>query len=522
VPLAETEIDWLENAALEHGWEGNAWQKTISLPDKEPVANHAEALRQKLIPPFLSLTAQTTTPLSGAQLATALREFWDTLAVEKTLAAWSAAVPQSSIGNPQSAIHTTVLSQLLKWLDNLTRAFPTEALPLRDWLPILEAGLANLTIGVIPPTLDQVLVGAIDRSRNPDLKLAFVLGLNEGVFPAPPKEDPLLNELERDTLQLHGASLGASLRHRLGHEWFYGYIACTRSSKRLILTCAQADARGNKLNQSPFFDHLKKIFPALEIESWQPPAPFTEVEHINEIVAPAIRLEVGRVTPCAPQRTETAIATSKCSSSVSSPSLAPSDGERAGVRGLFDLPQLTPILTKAQQLTSAAHDQLSSAVAEQLHGRELATSVSALENFAACPFKFFISHGLRAAERKEYELDSRERGSFQHEVLTHFHTELVAENLRWRDLTPDQAATRSVCCPITATACSSAMRPAISPGNTCWIRSTRSSACSSVGRAIINSIPRLSKPVLALAAIPPGPHGAWTSNTVTPCSCAVA
>jgi ATP-dependent helicase/nuclease subunit B len=40
-----------------------------------------------------------------------------------------------------------------------------------------------LTVGVIPPALDQVLIGAIDRSRNPELKLAIVLGLNEE-FPA--------------------------------------------------------------------------------------------------------------------------------------------------------------------------------------------------------------------------------------------------------------------------------------------------------------------------------------------------
>lgn len=432
VPVAESEIDWLENAALEHGWEGSVWQKTILLPEEQSVADAAEVLRQKLILPFRTLAAQTAVPLSGTQLAAALREFWSRLEVEKTLSAWTDLASPSAISHLPSAIHPTVLAQLANWLDNLTRAFPAEALSLREWLPILEAGLANLTIGVIPPTLDQVLVGAIDRSRNPNLKLALVLGLNEGVFPAPPQEDPLLTELERDTLQLHGAALGASLRHRLGHEWFYGYIACTRASERLILTCAQTDARGNKLNQSPFFDHLKKIFPALEIESWQPPAPFTEVEHVSEIIAPALRL----------LEVETDTNKSEFSQRDASFSLSSSGGERAGVRGLLDFPQLTAALAKARQLTAAAHDHLSPAAAEQLHGRELATSVSALENFAACPFKFFISHGLRARERTEYELDARERGTIQHEVLTQFHHELVREKLRWRDLTPDQAAVR--------------------------------------------------------------------------------
>ena len=72
------------------------------------------------------------------------------------------------------------------WLENLELAFASEPLPLRDWLPVLESGLANLTVGAIPPVLDEVLIGTIDRARNPDLKLAIVLGVNEAVFPTTP------------------------------------------------------------------------------------------------------------------------------------------------------------------------------------------------------------------------------------------------------------------------------------------------------------------------------------------------
>ena len=79
-------------------------------------------------------------------------------------------------------------------------AFGKQKMDLREWLPILEAGLSGLTIGVIPPALDQVVVGTIDRSRNPELKLAIVLGMNEGVFPATPKSSRLLSEAERDAL----------------------------------------------------------------------------------------------------------------------------------------------------------------------------------------------------------------------------------------------------------------------------------------------------------------------------------
>jgi ATP-dependent helicase/nuclease subunit B len=72
----------------------------------------------------------------------------------------------------------------------------------------------------------------------------------------------------------------------------------------------------------------------------------------------------------------------------------------------------------------------------------LQTSVSRLEEFAQCPFRFLVHSGLRAEERKVFELDARERGSFQHEILKIFHDDLAKENKRWRDLTPPEARER--------------------------------------------------------------------------------
>ncbi|MEK7706919.1 MAG: hypothetical protein AAB380_02855, partial [Verrucomicrobiota bacterium] len=191
-PAREDEIDALENDALARGWEGKVWRGPLSSRTASTNIERFEQLRRRLVPPFeqlaaaLAANAETEAP-TGKQVATAVREFWDALKVESTLEKWSAAASdQSSIVNRQSSIHSTVLDQMHDWLANLALAFPTDALRLGEWLPILEAGLANLTVGVIPPALDQVLIGAVDRSRNPDLKLALVLGLNEGVFPAPP------------------------------------------------------------------------------------------------------------------------------------------------------------------------------------------------------------------------------------------------------------------------------------------------------------------------------------------------
>src|SRR5207253_8649085 len=50
-----------------------------------------------------------------------------------------------------------------------------------------------------------------------------------------------------------------------------------------------------------------------------------------------------------------------------------------------------------------------------------------------------VVRGLRAEERQEFEVDRRERGSFQHEILMEFHRRLQAHGKRWRAIQPDAA-----------------------------------------------------------------------------------
>jgi ATP-dependent helicase/DNAse subunit B len=160
--------------------------------------------------------------------------------------------------------------------------------PLRDWLPIVEAGLAGLTVGVVPPALDQVLIGAIDRSRNPEIKLACILGWNDGVFPAPPTTGRLLSETDRTSLELQNIYLGPTNRQRIGHERYLGYIAVTRASQKLVITCAARDTKDQPLNPSPFFEHVKRITGRAQkffvtSPNWQ------DAEHVSELAAPVLQ-----------------------------------------------------------------------------------------------------------------------------------------------------------------------------------------------------------------------------------------
>ncbi len=407
VPAAEVAIDRLENAALERGWKGNIWHEPLVIPGDELLTEDLERTRKKIIKPFEKLAGQLGKTPTGTQLANALREFWETLRVAETLQKWST---KESRENP---IHLTVWEQMNAWLDNVELAFPTEPLPLREWLPILEAGLAGLTVGVIPPALDQVLLGAIDRSRNADIRLAIVLGMNETVFPAPPQTSVLLTDADRVALEKEGITLSTA-RQQLSQERFNGYLAFTRARERLVLTASAADAASKPLNLSPFLAHFKQLFPTLEFETIARARDWRESEHTSELIVPLLRNQ------------------------------SPGDTGKIGELALLDdLPALANLRQNLQHLVAVSPaESLSPALAEKLYGKTLSTSVSRMEQFAACPFKFFVHSGLRAQERKLFELDIRDQGNFQHEALFTFHEQLREDHLRWRDITPLEARGR--------------------------------------------------------------------------------
>ncbi len=402
-------LDWLENEALARGWRGAAfWTKPIQLPKApEAMVQRMESLRQQVAPPFETFChalGAAGNRVSGRALTRAVRVLWSQLKVDRQLQRWNDATTSVRLPNPH--VHETVWTQLLAWLENVERAFCDESFFLNEWLPIVEAGLGNLTVGVIPPALDQVLVGAVDRSRNPDLQLAFVLGMNEGVFPAPPGNPVLLNRAERETLADHNAPLGSGFLTQIGLERYYGYIACTRARSRLIVTFAERDSSGRELNSSVFISDLCRNFPALASDAYPGVRQLAEVEHWSE--AAALLLQNG--------------------DAARHPELL---AHNAAMAEAF---------AKWNQLARCADElSLPPELVDQIHGPELRTSVSALEDFAACPFRFFVGHGLRATERVEFEIDPREKGSFQHEILQAFHLQLAKRGKRWRDVTPTEA-----------------------------------------------------------------------------------
>ena len=73
-----------------------------------------------------------------------------------------------------------IYSIVMDLLDKLVDLLGDEALSAREYREILDAGFAEARVGVIPPGVDQVVAGDMERTRLKDIKVLFFLGVNEG------------------------------------------------------------------------------------------------------------------------------------------------------------------------------------------------------------------------------------------------------------------------------------------------------------------------------------------------------
>lgn len=424
----------LENVALEFGIEGGQWRRALTSKScPHPFAEFLERRRQESIAPLEELESRLFAAgaggsdlIGGTELAEAIRRFWERIALADQLEKWDCPAAAEAVGN-EPAVHAAAWQQLQAWLENVRLAFADMRRPLADWIAILENGLGNLTVGVIPPSADQVLVGAVDRTRNPEVELALLLGLNESVFPARPRRHPLLAEADRK--QLGHSDWLLPVKRRLSHERFYAYIACTRPRKKLAASYAEQDVEGRPLNPSSIIAHLQRLFPSVKtqrfarkhtVDGWTGigRSPLHEAEHWSELIRTLFRSPAGQT--------------------------ADSEVER-----LFHSLETAPLLPLYSPPSEAGSERLSPAVAKLLYAaaksadeaaaNTLRSSASRLEQFAACPFQFFLRSGLKIEERIQRQLDAKTLGSFQHDVLEKFHLHAQAQRRRWRDFAPQEA-----------------------------------------------------------------------------------
>ncbi len=423
LPFEQNLLDVLENYVLQYGIRGSAWyqDKDWHYGGENAVSGEMLAilnnLRRQIARPLRSFQETVSQEQTAGGIIVALYKLLDDFAVpEKLEALCLEAVEHSFLEAAQ--VHKQIWDKVIQIFDQMNRILQDTPLTADAFAVILHSAFDNLDLGLLPNSLDQVLIGSISHSRSRGLKAVFVLGLNEGIFPAKGSQDGFFNDFEKQALRDMGLELSPDGTEALYEEQFLIYLALSRASEYLSLSYSLSDEDGKALRPSGIVERIKRLYPALNTQSvqWPPDDAADLLDYLSHPVR-AMGL-LGR--------------------HLSRPEPAAQQEIWASLYNWF-LRNQTPLF-EAVQYSMMHEEQLQDRTlsSTQIYGTPLHVSVSSLEKYRQCPYSYFLRYGLRLKERALYKIEAVDTGSFYHAAIEQFSRYLLDHHISWQSLNAEK------------------------------------------------------------------------------------
>ena len=307
--------------------------------------------------------------------------------------------------------YAQVYRVVLELFDQLAELLGKEKITPKEYRELVETGLREAKVGLIPTGSEQIVIGDMERTRLKEIKALFFLGINDGKVPAVSGNQGILSDKDRKELSKDKFELAPDPVTKMSNGQFYLYMNLTKPSERLYLTYAAVGEDGKTIRTSYLIGKIKALFPDLTIR--------TEFDSVAEA---AVQSDKGRSTFLASLRQFA----------------AGEAEERFGELYRFysnsiGKEELDRLIRQAVML--AEKEQLTPELAKELYGNTIVGSVTRMEQYARCAFAHFLKYGLCLEERQEYRLQAPDIGNLYHDGLKRFGNELLAQGKKWQELT---------------------------------------------------------------------------------------
>ncbi|HHW31951.1 MAG TPA: helicase-exonuclease AddAB subunit AddB [Clostridiaceae bacterium] len=440
-------IDIIENYVLACGIKGKAWYgnqpwdympENLFSDDNEKTENdnkndnidfnenmdletssliRINLIRERIVGPLLKLYNAIKGKKKVREICTALYEFLCDLNIPDCVVEFISSFNASGYLE-KAAEYRQVWNALIEVIDQLVEVAGEEISGIERVSAMLEAGLKAQDIALIPPSLDQVLVGSVERSKNHEIKALYIFGVNDGVFPAAINHEGILSDSDRNLLSLNGMELAQDSRARSLQEQYLVYISLASTIKYLRLSYPVADLQGKALRPSSVITRIRKVFPKVK-------------EYSDIRIGDSDQDIMARITLPVP--------TFNC---LISALRMEHEGKHINPiwKEVYRWYKENPIWKDKCHIIEQGFgytnlvNPISRKAVDRLYGKPVNTSISRMESYFACPFAYFIRYGLRARERKVFDFSAPDMGTLVHMAIDRFSTRLEKKGMSWRDL----------------------------------------------------------------------------------------
>lgn len=409
------EIDKLENYVLALGLKGykkwqSAWVRRTSRVDEEALAelNHLRVRFVEKIDELvmiLKMRKKTVRDITTAVYTFLVKEQMQEMISKMEV--YFQENGELAKAKEYSQIYKIVIELFDKFVDLLGE----EEISLKEYCELLDAGLEEAKVGVIPPSVDQVVIGDMERTRLNHVKVLFFVGANDTFLPGKLGQGGILSERDREKFSEKKIALSPGAKEQTYTQKFYLYMNLTKPSERLYISYSKVSSDGKSLRPAYLIQDLKQLFVKMRVQE-EDERKLTERELTKQegefFLAQKLRDRVQGL-----------------------------DNEWKEIYTWYKK-EGNPENVLNAAFYKKEKDQLLQADAKALYGREDRFSVTRLERFSSCAYAHFLTYGLRLSERETYQFEAMDLGNIAHQSLERYAKKLDKQKLEWIEISEDK------------------------------------------------------------------------------------
>lgn len=404
--ITDEEIFKIENYARHWGIKYNKWySRDWTIGDED--IKELNRIRKIIVQPLLDFKNKLENKKTVIQITKALYEFL----IENGI--------KNKLKEKAEEIRTEYISSwnlLMEILDEIVLIFGEEQMNFDKYSQTIKIAFSENNLGTIPVSQDQIVVGDVNRSRSKKTKIAFIIGLNDGIFPSANREEGFINDNDRENLKEKGIVLAKTTKENIYEENFNIYKAFTTAEERLYLSYTSTSNDGNALKPSTLIYKIKKIFPNLQEQS-------DIIEKQDIITNQKATFEKLLVKLREKE-----------------------DGKEINhiwyqiYKIYYENEQWRERLEKAIKAENYTNnpEKITKENLQNMYGDTIFTSISRLEQYKKCPFSFYLKYGLNINEKDTFQIQNIDTGTFMHETIDTFFGKIQDEGINIKEITEEQ------------------------------------------------------------------------------------
>ena len=266
------ELDLLENYVLALGIRGyKKWQEKWIRRAKDTTEEELEVLNHLRVC-FVEKTEDLVFVLKQRQktvrdVTLAICEFLEKEEIQKQVKVLENQFTEAgelALAKEYAQIYRVVM----ELFDKFVSLLGDERIALKEYRELLDAGMEEARIGVIPPSLDEVMAGDIERTRLKDIRALILLGVNDSLIPGNASAGGLISDRDRERFEERGIALAPGTREKSYIQKFYLYLHMTKPTEELMLTYSKVSADGKSRRAAYLIGDLKRMYTSFLYLIW--------------------------------------------------------------------------------------------------------------------------------------------------------------------------------------------------------------------------------------------------------------